>query len=290
MYVIAGATGNTGSVVANQLLQRGLAIRALVRDPSKASSLRERGAEVVAIDLGDTKALSRALEGAQGAYLLVPPNMGTDDFAAYQRATIDSIIDALSATRVPQVAFLSSVGAQHPAGTGPIKGLHIAERKLGQLEQTRVASIRAAYFMENVGMSLSMLGQGLFPSFLPKDFPIEMIATFDIGRLAADLLEQGIDRTQVIELAGPSYTPQAIATKLSAMVGRPIEVAEAPIDQIVPTFTSFGMPADLAEMYREMMDGIIRGHVKPEGGHRRVVGTTPIDEVLPRLLERGRPE
>jgi len=56
MFVIAGATGNTGSVVAGTLLGQGKSVTVLVRDTRKAESWREKGAHVAAASLEDTQA------------------------------------------------------------------------------------------------------------------------------------------------------------------------------------------------------------------------------------------
>ena len=63
-------------MVAKELLARGRKVRVLVRNPEKAAALKAQGAELVQGDVTDTAAVARALEGAQGAYLLVPPDVG----------------------------------------------------------------------------------------------------------------------------------------------------------------------------------------------------------------------
>lgn len=284
-FVITGATGNTGGVAAKILLDQGHAVRVVVRDRAKGARLAELGAEVAVADLGDAGALASAFAGAEGAYVLVPPNMAAPSFRDYQRATADAIAKALRTAEVPHAVLLSSVGAQHPSGTGPIAGLHYAETLLRALPHTRASFIRAAYFMENLGGSLSMLDQNLVPSFTPAGLAFEMIATADIGDLAAQTLVEGTAQTQVIELAGPTpVSMNDVATALGRLTGKPLAVAEAPLDAMVPTLTGFGMPPEIAGMYREMTEGLITGHVAFEGGHRKARGRTGVDAVLKALL------
>ncbi len=283
-FAIAGVSGNTGRVAAETLLAQGKKVRVIVRDAAKGEPWRSKGAEVAVADLGDQTALAAALAGAEGAYLLVPPNMGAPDFRGYQERTVASIRWALERSGVPHVVFLSSVGAQHLAGTGPIAGLHLAEEAFGSLEKTVFSFVRAAYFMENLGGSLGMLGQGLLPSFTPADLGIDMIATADIGRLAAGLLVEGARETRIIELGGPARSMNDVAAVLSRLMGKPVKVHEAPVEAVVPTFTGFGMSQQMAELYREMIEGIIKGHVAFEGGHRRVAGTTGLETVLGAML------
>src|SRR5271165_7002972 len=73
IFVVAGATGHVGSVVAHELLAAGHKVRAIVRSADKAKALAEKGAELLPGELGDVSFLTRALRGADGAFLLLPP-------------------------------------------------------------------------------------------------------------------------------------------------------------------------------------------------------------------------
>jgi len=286
-YVIAGVSGHTGKVAAQTLLDAGEKVRVVVRDAAKGEAWRAKGAEVAVADLGDATALAAALAGARGAYLLLPPNLSTGDFRAYQRRTGEAIVEAVRRARTPHVALLSSVGAQHASGNGPIAGLHTLERGLGALEGTRTTAIRAAYFMENLGGSLGMLDQGVLPCFTPTNVAFEMIATRDIGRVAATALREGAKGFEVIELsAARTWSMDDAAAALSEITGKTVKAQQFPLDAMVPTLTGFGFPQDVAELYREMTEGMLRGHVAFEGGHRRVRGETDLTTVLRGILGR----
>lgn len=285
-YAVAGVSGHTGRVAAQALLDAGQRVRVIVRDAAKGGEWAAKGAEVAVADIGDAAALASALRGATSAYLLLPPNLSTGDFRAYQRRTGEALLDAVKRAGVSQVVFLSSVGAQHAAGTGPIAGLHPVENGLRALG-VGVTSVRAAYFMENLGGSLGMLDQGLLPCFTPTDLAFEMIATRDIGLVAAKALREGARGFEVIELsAARTYSMDDAAATLSQLTGRAVKAQQFPLEAMVPTLTGFGVPADVAELYREMTDGITRGHVAFEGGHRRVRGETDLATVLRGILGR----
>ena len=112
-----------------------------------------------------------------------------------------------------------------------------------------------------------------------------MIATKDIGTLAAKTLREGAKETTVIELGGPKkYSMDDAAAALTKIVGKPIKAHNAGIDAMVPTLTSFGFPQGLAELYKEMTVGLIEGRVVFEGTHRTVKGTTDLETVLRGLL------
>src|SRR5271166_4584877 len=60
--LVTGATGFVGSQVVDELLAREVAVRGLVRDPTKAARLRERGVEVIVGDIRDPDAVGRAVQ------------------------------------------------------------------------------------------------------------------------------------------------------------------------------------------------------------------------------------
>ncbi|CAN5731259.1 NAD(P)H-binding protein [soil metagenome] len=290
IYAVAGVTGHTGSVAAETLLAQGKKVRFIVRDAAKGAPWQAKGAEVAIASLDDTAALTRALTGVAGAFLLIPPDVTTAT-PIESNAKLSALLATVGrAAKVPHVVFLSSVGAQHAAGTGPIKALHRAEADLAATG-TALTAVRAAYFQENWGSSLGMLAQGVLPTFIPSDVRYPQVATRDIGRtIAAALVEGGAAGTkQVIELAGPrDYTGAEVAAALATITGKPVTAQNAPLEAVVPTFTSFGLSAAVAEQFREMYEGIAAGIVACEGGAaRQVRGSVEVEDTLRGLLSAG---
>jgi uncharacterized protein YbjT (DUF2867 family) len=280
MYTVAGVTGNTGKVVLETLLARGAPVRAIVRNESKAGSLR--GAEVVAADLSDREALTRALRGVKGAYLLLPPRWDVADPVAYNRGIAETLREAVREAQVPHVVLLSSVGAQHPDGTGPIQMLHHAEARLGDV--TALTALRPGYFLENWGSVLGAArSDGVLPTFIAPDQPVPMISTVDIGRKAAELLLAGPRGAQVVELSGPSETtPAQVAAALSSLLGRTVTPAPYPPEAAAGALVAAGVPKPWAELYQQMYVGLRDGRVAFEGRPAR--GTEPLQDSLRRLL------
>lgn len=260
MYAVLGVSGNTGRVVAERLLALGRGVRVVVRDASKGEAWRARGAEVAVADLLDAAALTEAFRGVDGAYVLLPPNPTSPDFVAEQARKTDAIAEAARASGLPHVVLLSSVAAQWPAGTGPIVTVHHAEKVL-RAAVPNTTFVRAAYFVENWGGSLGALNDGILPTFLKPDVAVDMVTTEDIGRVAADALLAGPNGHEIVELASShrQWSPREIGAIVSRLVGRELQVVHAPEEAIVPTFTSFGMSANVAGLYREMISTFNRG-------------------------------
>jgi len=289
MYVIAGVTGNTGSIVANTLLEQGKKVRVIVRDATKGEAWKARGAEVAIASVEDEDALTKALEGATGAYLLSPPDVGSPDFIEARRVTVETIARAVERSKVPHVVFLSSSGAQHEAGTGPIRTVHFGEERLAKTP-AKTTFVRAAYFLDNWAGVLGAAAQGKLPTFLPPDLVVPMVSTKDIGLVAAKaLLEPPSGKTEIIELSGPrDYSSRDLATVLGKIVGKPVEVDAAPLDAVVPVFTSFGFSANVAGLFQEMYAGIASGAVVFEGkGARQVRGSVDAEAAF-RALGAGK--
>lgn len=289
LFAVLGVSGHTGRVVAESLLSRGHRVRVVVRDEAKAAPFVARGAELALADVTDAAALGRALEGVDGAYLLVPPNFATGDMRGWQARVSDALVAAVTAAAPPHVVLLSSVGAQHPDGTGPIQALFPLEARLRALPASRSSFLRAAYFMENLLGNFGMLDQGLLPSFTPAGLGLPMIATVDIGEAAADLLLEGppAEGARVVELGSEPVSTQDVADALAAQLGRPVQVAEAPAAAMAETLRGFGFPADVAALYQEMTEGAIGGRVAFEGGHRRLHGRVGVAAFLASALPAG---
>src|SRR5438876_7508785 len=136
MFVILGAAGNTGRVVADTLLAQRKSVRAVVTDSARGQSLKDKGAEVVVADVEDRNALERVFSGAEGAYVLLPPNHSSNQIRADNDRRAKNIAAATAAAGVGHTVLLSSMGAQHPDGTGPILSLHDDSRTVRSEEHT----------------------------------------------------------------------------------------------------------------------------------------------------------
>ena len=283
MFVIAGATGHTGSVVASTLLAQGKKVRVIVRDEKKGAAWQQEGAEVAIANLDDAAALGRALEGAEGVYALVPPNFTADDPRAEQGRVVEAWARAVAAARPKHVVLLSSIGAELPGGTGPIVMVHELEEKLAATG-VPLTAVRAGYFMENwAGMVPAAKGDGILPSMLAPGRATPMVATADIGRVAAEALVAGAGAPRVIELAGPrDYTPEEVAAAFGSALGRPVKLVPVPEQGIEPALAQAGFKPKLAALYREMTSALNGGKIKWSGAPRR--GRVELDELVRALV------
>lgn len=266
MYVILGATGNTGSVVANSLLGKKKKVRVVGRDSKRLAAFTSRGAEAFTANITDEKALSRAFAGAEAVYAVIPPEMTSDNYRGFQSQVIDTIARALEKEGVKHTVALSSVGADKPDKTGPIAGLHEMESRLNQIAGLNVLHLRAGYFMENTLPQAEIIRNlGTMAGPVDPDVAVAMIASKDIGAAAAEaLLKLDFKGKQTQELQGQrnlSYKEAAII--IGGVIGNPgLDYVRLPDDQVVQALTSMGMSKNSAGLILEMANAINRGHVK----------------------------
>lgn len=282
MIVVFGATGRTGGATASGLLQLGEEVRVVGRDPGRLQPWVDQGAEAVIANLEDDRATERALAGAEAAYLLIPANLGVDDFRGYQRKLVRAATTAVDRSGIGNVVLLSSLGANRSTGTGPILGLHAFENELRKIPKLNVLSLRAGHFMENLLMSVRMVREGNFLGApVPPEAPMGLIAAADIGRYAAlRLAALDFSRFEVVNLIGPDQVTMAdVARTIGDVIRRPglpyqqLSYADA-LDGMIWT----GLKPKLAALWIELYRAEERGLLRPEEGTAVVNTETEFEE------------
>jgi uncharacterized protein YbjT (DUF2867 family) len=263
MYVILGASGNTGSIIANSLLSAGKKVRVVGRDDGRLKLFVDRGAEAFTADMSDAAALTKAFTGARAAYLMLPPAKSREE----QERDSDGIARAVKESGLRYAVHLSSYGAQVEKGAGPVSGLHSSEQKLNAIKDLNVLHLRAAYFMENNLAAIGMIhGMGIFGNALLPDLKIPMAATRDVGDYAAQrLLHLDFSGKQTRELLGERDLSMTEATAVIARgIGRPdLRYQQFPYEQVQQALTQLGVPPKGAAMYIEMYKSINAGVLVP---------------------------
>jgi uncharacterized protein YbjT (DUF2867 family) len=266
MYVVTGATGNTGKVIAEQLLARGEKVRVIGRSTDRLLPLAGKGAEPFTADLTDAAALTRAFAGAQAVYAMIPPNLKSDHFRADQGRIADALVQALEQANVKHVVALSSIGADKPSGTGPVAGLHDLEEKLKSVAGLNSLSLRATYFMENTLAQagiIKAIGKAAGP--LRPDLKLPLIATHDIGVATAEaLVARDFQGHQTRELLGQRDLDfKEITGIIGKAISKPdLEYIQLPDEQLRPAFQQMGISADVTGLYLEMSAALNSGHMR----------------------------
>jgi NAD(P)H dehydrogenase (quinone) len=288
MFAITGITGNVGGQVARNLLATDQHVRGVMRDVRKGEVWAQCGCELAAADINDVAALTAAFIGAEGVFVLVPPNFDPSPDFPEARAIAGTLRTALQAARPGRVVYLSTIGAQ--ASQSNLLTQHtIIEQALRDLP-TPIVFLRPAWFMENFAWDVTpAVSSGVVPSFLqPLDKKYPMVATADIARAVAELLQGNWTGRRVVELEGPHrVTPNQVAAALTHLLGRPVKMEAVPRPTWESLFKSQGMKNPTPRI--QMLDGFNEGWIEfenGEAGSRK--GSVEIETVLKTLIESAK--
>jgi uncharacterized protein YbjT (DUF2867 family) len=278
MIVITGATGNTGKPATEALLAKGEKIRVIGRDASKLQPFVQKGAEAFVGTVEDPALLRKAFQGAQAAYVMIPPDMQTNDYRAYQEKIVAAYAAAIADAKVPYVVTLSSIGADLPEKSGPILGPRSLETKLNAINGLNVLHLRPGGFMENLFMSVQPLRtMGMLPGPLPGEAMQAMIAARDIGAYAAERLQaRDFSGSSLQELHGQrDISMKEVAAIVGNAIGKPkLGYMQVPFMMLEPALVQTGLPKSTVALMIEMWKSINSGTLKPHEP-RNAKNTTP---------------
>ena len=275
---ITTASGHVGSAVADFLLDLGgdIRVRLLGRRPEKLTRFVRRGAEMTIGAQDNVDYLVRATQDVDAIFWVTPPGYGSDNLRAFQNRLAKAAATTLRINRVPRVVNLSSIGAELEAGAGPISGLHDVEGLLdGACGNT--THLRPGFFFENLLWQLDSIrksGTISLPISGSQRYP--MIATRDIGRVAAERLADGSWTGQsVAELHGPAdLSFDETAEVLSQALGRKIRYVQCDRQKMRQAIIENGVSENAADAMLEMYDAVESGKLRPAQPRSRQT-TTP---------------
>lgn len=265
MYVITGATGNTGKIIASALLESGKQVRIVGRDAEKAKELTDKGAELFQGSSDDVELLKKAFEGATAVYALLPMSMQAENYTEFQMTHANAIKEAMKACNVKYVVSLSSQGAHLESNSGVILGLHKMEQLFNQIEGLNTLHLRPCYFMENaLGMVGLIKESGIMGSPIKADLAIPMITTTDIANYAAKrLLALDFEGNNHQDLLGArNVTYAEVAKVYGAAIGKPdMNYVEFTYADFKGAFMGMGASESVADNMNEFIERINDGEI-----------------------------
>lgn len=263
--VINTPNGNIGRRTAERLLDSGVPVRIISRNPGKVTDLTSRGASLVIGSTDDEAALDKAFDGAETVMWVTPPAY-RPDYADWVRETANKAAAAMAGAKVERLVNVSSIGAHAGADTGPISLLGEVESVFSEA-MPNVVHLRPGSFMENhLGDIASIVADGAVYSPLPKNASMATIATKDVGDVAARyLLGAAWSGQKVRELHGPrDLTPTDAVELIGEGIERDVRLVEVSIEDAKQGMLGAGLPDFVADMYAEMFAAMREGRIVPE--------------------------
>jgi NAD(P)H dehydrogenase (quinone) len=286
VYAITGITGKVGGELARTLLSAGKPVRAVVRDANKGRQWAELGCDVAIAEMEDPHALVKAFAGATAVFILPPPVFDPEPGYSEARAVISSVVTALTAARPSRVLALSTIGAD-AAHDNLLSQRGLMEAALRELSLP-LTILRPAWFIDNAAWDVaSARDEGVIHSFLlPTNKALPMVAAKDVGRVAAELIQQETTAIRVVELEGPDrVSPNDLASAFANLLSKPVHALPVPRESWDSLFRHQGMKNPEPRM--RMLDGFNAGWIEfKEGGRGARRGTTGAVEVIADLLAK----
>jgi uncharacterized protein YbjT (DUF2867 family) len=287
MFAVTGITGKVGAAVARCLLSADQPVRAIVRDRSKSAPWAQLGCDIAVADTSDTEALTTALAGTTGVFAMLPPVFDPAPGFPEAMRFINPLVAALARAKPSRVVALSTVGADAPQ-PNLLNVLGRMESALGSLLMP-VAFLRAAWFMENAEWDIDSARSGLIQSYLqPLDRAVPMVSTDDVGRVAAELLQERWEGKRIVELEGPQrVSPNALAAAFAKALGTPVRAEIVPREQWEALFLAQGMKNPTARI--QMIEGFNAGWIDFSNcGSHALKGSVSIEQAVATLIQRQR--
>ncbi|MFF3941066.1 SDR family oxidoreductase [Streptomyces phaeofaciens] len=253
MILVIGATGKIGGEVARLLVSAGSPVRALVRNPSRATALAGQGVELATGDLGDAASLDRAMQGVDRMFLVSAQDPRQADLQG-------NAVDAALRASVGHIVKVSGISPSvSPGGPAEIGRQHW--RTEHRIEETGVpfTFLRPGFFMQNLletaAPMVSKLGLLAAPM---ADAPIAMVDSRDIAAVAATVLTSDNHHDRVYDVTGPrAFDHKQLATVLTGATGQRIRYVNTPPGLAAKVLRRQGKPdwhvehlVDMAELFR----------------------------------------
>ena len=245
MILVTGAAGTTGSEVVRLLAAKGTRVRALVRNPEKGKQFHGPGVEIVVADLDKPQTLDPVLKGVDKVFLVSSPDPRVGVLHG-------NVIESAKRAGVKQIVRLSAIQAAPNSPSQLLKWHGEVDERLSRSGLSYVI-LRPHSFMQNLlGSRASIQAEGKFYSSM-KEGKISLIDARDISAAAAAILTSEGHSGRIYELTGPEALPHgAIAEKIGAAIGRPVQYVDLPSDAAREGMVSAGYPTWLADSLVEL--------------------------------------
>jgi uncharacterized protein YbjT (DUF2867 family) len=258
LFLITGATGNTGAHTVRLLRESGHRVRAFVHTLDQRSTrLAEQGAEVVVGDLHDFPTVSAAMTGVTAAYFNYPVAPGLVEATA-------TFAQAASEAGVHAVVNMSQISARREAKSDAARAHWIAERLLDRtaLVTTHLRPTFFTFWLNLYWIRHNDEGIYRLPFADARHAPID--AADQANVIAAILQKPEPHNRQIYPLVGAEELDwHQIAAKVGETLGIPVTYEPIDIPKYAAGLTAIGLPpyfvqhiSSVAEDYR---DGVFAG-------------------------------
>lgn len=273
--IITGSLGNIGKPLTHKLVAAGHDVTVISSSADKKEAIEKAGAKAAVGSVSDAAFLAKTFAGADAIFAMTPPNLGGSNVISNTVEAGKAFASAIQEAAVKRVVMLSSIGADLPDGTGPIKGLYQIEGLYDQLENTAVTFLRAGFFFTNLYNDVPMIkGAGIMGANYPVDAKMPLVHPNDIATAAAEELQKQTTGKNIRYIISDVRTPGEIAKAIGAAIDKAdLPWIEFTDEESLQGMTQAGLPEEIAGLYTEMGSGLRSGKIAADF----LKGNFPVD-------------
>jgi uncharacterized protein YbjT (DUF2867 family) len=260
-FIITGSTGNVSKPLSVKLINNGHDVTIITSSADKVSSIEQLGAKAAVGTIQDVDFLAKTFTGADAVYTMAPPNFSASDYRSYHAGLGKNYVAAIQKSGVKRVVNLSSVGAELPDGTGPVKGIHDVEELMNKLEGVSVLHVRAGFFYYNFFGNIGMIKQaGIMGGNYGQNTRMVLAHPVDIAEAIAESIQQPFEGKSVRYVASDLRTTDEIAKVIGEAIDKPgIPWIDFTDKQALDGLLKAGLPPEIASNYVEMGTAVRSG-------------------------------
>ena len=262
--IVTGSLGYISKPLTQMLLAQGHEVTVVSSKEDRRQQIEALGAKAAIGAIADVPFLTETFRGADAVYAMSPPDFTKVDMIAYQADNGRDYAEAIKASGVKRVIFLSSFGAHRDNGVGIIAGKYHAEQALAALEDVSITVMRPTSFYYNFDNLAGMIkSAGFIAANYGGDVAVPLVAPVDIAAAIVDELQQpATPGLHVRYVASDERTGNEVASVLGKAIGKPdLEWKVISDEQTQAAFESRGLPTQLAADLTEMYAGLYNGNM-----------------------------
>jgi len=255
-YTITGSLGHISKPIVTALVKAGHEVTVITSSAGRVKEIESLGAKAAVGSVEDPGFLTKAFQGADAVYTMVPPNFGAGNWKDYIGQVGKNYAEAIKANNIKHVVNLSSIGAHMPDGCGPVSGLYRVEQALNTLTGVNIRHLRPAYFYNNLFAQTGLIKNlGIMgANFDISDKKFMLVDPSDIATVAIQaLLKLDFKGHSVQYIASDEVSTGEIAAAFGGAIDKPgLKWVLFTDEQALQGALQAGLPEEIAKNYTEM--------------------------------------
>jgi uncharacterized protein YbjT (DUF2867 family) len=278
-YIITGSIGNISKPIVAGLVKAGKNVSVITSKPDKVKDIEELGAKALVGSVSDKEFVKKAFAGADVVYTMIPPIWQTSNWRASQSEVADAYVDAIRSNNIKYVVNLSSLGAQHKNGVGPVGAIHDFEQALNAIPGLNVKHLRPSFFYYNLLAQIGLVKTAGIMGANYGEQKIALVHPRDIAEVALqELLDVKFSGSSVRHIVSDERTGADVAKVLGKAIGKDLPWVVFSDDDQLKGMLGGGVPASHAPAYVEMGTAFRNGKMQERISENKTVGSTKLED------------